>query len=81
MTIKEQIKDLDNELKPLCVTKKTAHLRCYNYFVKRDRANKKFIIMKENVIKNKVEELSQPLNFEETKKMIAGMKKLKFFFL
>ena len=55
MTIKEQIKDLDNELKPLCVTKKTAHLRCYNYFVKRDRANKKCIIMKENVIKNKVE--------------------------
>nr|DAN36758.1 MAG TPA: hypothetical protein [Caudoviricetes sp.] len=39
------------------------------------------MIMKENVIKNKVEELSQPLNFEETKKMIAGMKKLKFFFL
>ena len=81
MTIKEQIKVLDNQLKPLCVTKRMAHLRSYNYYVKRDRVNKKFIIMKENTIKNKVEKLSKPLSFEETEKMVVGMKKLKFFFL
>ena len=54
MTIKEQIKVLDNQLKPLCVTKRTAHLRSYNYYVKRDRVNKKFIIMKENTIKSPI---------------------------
>ena len=37
--------------------------------------------MKENTIKNKVEKLSKPLSFEETEKMVVGMKKLKFFFL
>lgn len=75
MTIKEQIKVLDNQLKSLNNSRHTLK----RYYVKRDRVNKKFIIMKEE--EGKTIEFSEKLDFEEAKDMIKGMKKLKFFFL
>lgn len=75
MTIKEQIKMLDNKLKSLNNSRHTLK----RYYVKRDRVNKKFVIMKDE--NNKTFEFSEKLDFEGAKDMIKGMKKLKFFFL
>lgn len=77
MTIKEQISILEKQL----LTFNRSRHRGFDYSIKRDRVNKKFIIMKTDVINKKTSKFSEPLSFEETKKMITGMKRLKFFFL